>query len=102
MPEPEALPRELSRFAKDVEKALSSLNEQAKILSLGIDYRGYVRFQWLTPPAHLMMGGVHFGIPWLFPRIAQRERPVVKEKRISKALIPTKKLRKGRLPCVLR
>ncbi len=52
-----SLPRELSGFAEDVEKALSSLNEQIKILSLGIDYRSYVRFQWLTPPAHLMMGG---------------------------------------------
>jgi hypothetical protein len=46
-----------SEFARSVAKALRDLNEQVKILSLGIDYRSYVRFQWLTPPVFLMMSG---------------------------------------------
>jgi len=49
-------PRELSSFAKEIEKELNTLHEQVKLLSLGIDYRHYIRFQWLAPTVHLMNG----------------------------------------------
>jgi len=47
-------PKDLSRFAKEIEKEMNILHEQVKLLSLGVDYRRYIRFQWLTPIVHLM------------------------------------------------
>jgi hypothetical protein len=52
-------PKELSRFAKEIEKELNTLHNQVKLLSLGIDYRRYIRFQWLTPNVYLMYGGTY-------------------------------------------
>lgn len=55
-------PPELASFAKDVEKAVDKLQEQIKILSLGIDYRRYVQFRMMTPPASLMASGEYQAI----------------------------------------
>lgn len=52
-----AAPRQLSRFAEAIEKELTDLHEQVKLLSIGIDYRSYVRFRGLTPTAYLIMDG---------------------------------------------
>jgi hypothetical protein len=52
-------PKDLSNFAKEIEKEIKALHEQIKLLSLGIDYRRYMRFQWLTPIVHLMMSGTY-------------------------------------------
>ncbi|GHO51442.1 hypothetical protein [Ktedonospora formicarum] len=50
-------PKELSRFAREIEKEISTLHEQVRLLSLGIDYRRYMRFKSLTPTAVLYMSG---------------------------------------------
>ena len=52
-------PKELSRFAKEIERELDTLHNQVKLLSLGIDYRRYIRFQWLIPIVHLMSSGTY-------------------------------------------
>jgi hypothetical protein len=52
-------PKDLSRFAKEIEKELNTLHEQVKLLSLGIDYRRYIRFQWLIPIVHFMASGTY-------------------------------------------
>jgi hypothetical protein len=55
-------PRELSSFAKEIEKELNTLHEQVKLLSLGIDYRRYIRFQWLAPTVFLAMDGIYYSV----------------------------------------
>lgn len=52
-------PKELSQFAKEIEKEISSLHEQIKLVSLGIDYRKYTRFQWLMPAVFCTMDGIY-------------------------------------------
>jgi hypothetical protein len=52
-----AAPRELARFAAEIEKELNRLHEQIKLLSLGVDYRDYMRFQQLTPYVARMLDG---------------------------------------------
>src|SRR5258708_7774452 len=52
-----AAPDDLSRFAKVIEKEVKALHERTKLLSLGIDYRRYMRFRWLTPAIYFMSGG---------------------------------------------
>jgi len=42
-------PKDFSQFAKEIEREMQKLHEQLRLLSLGIDYRRYMRFQWLTP-----------------------------------------------------
>jgi hypothetical protein len=50
-------PRDLSRFASEIEKEINRLRKQIGLLSLGVDYRSYMRFQQLTPiVAHMMSG----------------------------------------------
>jgi hypothetical protein len=41
--------RELAKFIDNVKKSIESLQEAVKIISLGIDYRRYVKFRLLTP-----------------------------------------------------
>lgn len=50
-------PKELSRFAEEIEKEINRLHEQTKLLSLGVNYRSYMRFRQLTPYVARMMGG---------------------------------------------
>jgi hypothetical protein len=50
------VPKELKRFAQDIDEEFKRLKKQIKLLSLGIDYRRYIRFMYLTPPVHLMAG----------------------------------------------
>jgi hypothetical protein len=52
-----SFPNELSQFVSEVERSFKNINEQIKILSLGINYRDYIRFRWLVPSAHLTMSG---------------------------------------------
>jgi hypothetical protein len=52
-------PPELSRFAREIETELDTLHNQVKLLSLGIDYRRYIRFQGLIPSVHLMFSGTY-------------------------------------------
>ncbi len=54
-----AAPQELSRFAEAIERELNTLHQQVRLLSLGIDYRLYIRFQALTPLMSLTMDGVY-------------------------------------------
>ena len=55
-------PRELSRFAREIEQELDTLHNQVKLLSLGIDYRRYIRFQQLIPIVHLMASGTYMAV----------------------------------------
>src|SRR5258708_4634065 len=50
-------PRELSRFAEAIERELNTLHQQVRLLSLGIDYRLYIRFKALTPLVSRTFGG---------------------------------------------
>ncbi len=52
-------PKDLSRFAREIEKEINMLHEQIKLLSLGVDYKSYMRFQWLTPTVLLTMDGMY-------------------------------------------
>jgi hypothetical protein len=52
-------PKELSRFAKEIDQELETLHKQIRLLSLGIDYRRYLRFLSLIPIVHLMMSGTY-------------------------------------------
>ena len=52
-------PHELSRFAEAIERELNTLHQQVRLLSLGIDYRLYIRFQALTPLVSRTMDGVY-------------------------------------------
>lgn len=52
-------PKELSRFAKEIENELDTIHKQVKLLSLGIDYRRYIRFQGLVPIVHLSFSGTY-------------------------------------------
>ncbi len=52
-------PKDSSQFAKEIEKEINILHEQVKLLSLGIDYRRYMRFRGLTPIVHLMGSGTY-------------------------------------------
>jgi len=52
-------PRELSRFAREIEQELGTLHKQVQMLSLGIDYRRYIRFRGLTPMAYLTGSGTY-------------------------------------------
>lgn len=54
-----AAPQELSRFARAIEHDLTALHQQVRLLSLGIDYRHYIRFQALTPLVSRTMDGVY-------------------------------------------
>jgi hypothetical protein len=54
-----AAPHELSRFAEAIERELNTLHQQVRLLSLGIDYRLYIRFQTLTPLVSRTMDGVY-------------------------------------------
>jgi hypothetical protein len=42
-----AAPKELARFASTIDGALDALHKQVRLLSLGIDYRRYMRFRGL-------------------------------------------------------
>jgi hypothetical protein len=50
------VPKELKPFAQDIDEEFKRLKQQIKLLSLGIDYRRYLRFKYLTPPVYLMFG----------------------------------------------
>lgn len=52
-------PKDLSRFAEEIEKEIAALHEQVRLLSLGIDYRRYMRFQWLTPIVYYTAAGTY-------------------------------------------
>jgi hypothetical protein len=52
-------PKELSRFAKEIEHELDTLHKQVQMLSLGIDYRRYIRFQGLTPIVYFLSSGTY-------------------------------------------
>lgn len=52
-------PKELSRFAKEIEKEIGAIHKQVRLLSLGIDYRRYMRFQWLTPIVYHTMADTY-------------------------------------------
>lgn len=54
-----AAPNDLSKFAKVIEKEVKALHERTKLLSLGIDYRRYMRFRWLTPLVYLTLDGIY-------------------------------------------
>lgn len=54
-----AAPRELDRFAKAIDHELDVLHKQVMLLSLGIDYRRYMRFQGLAPSVYRTMDGVY-------------------------------------------
>lgn len=56
-------PKELSKFAKEIEKELSTLHERMKLLSLGIDYRRYIRFQGLAPFVYRTGNGAYHVSP---------------------------------------
>jgi len=45
--------REMAEFIDKVKESVEDLQEAVKILSLGIDYRKYAKFMWLTPRVYL-------------------------------------------------
>jgi hypothetical protein len=52
------LPRDMGRFVDSVKESLESIQEAVKILALGIDYRKYSRFKWMTPHVDRTFGGI--------------------------------------------
>ncbi|HEX6557090.1 MAG TPA: hypothetical protein VF026_30285 [Ktedonobacteraceae bacterium] len=52
-------PRELARFARAIDRELDALHKQVMLLSLGIDYRRYMRFQGLAPSVYQTTDGVY-------------------------------------------
>ncbi len=54
-----AAPRELDRFARAIDRELDVLHKQVMLLSLGIDYRRYMRFQGLAPSVYRTMDEVY-------------------------------------------
>jgi len=51
--------RKLAEFIDKVKESIESLQKAVKIISLGIDYRRYVKFQLLTPLVVRTAGGYH-------------------------------------------
>lgn len=51
--------RRLAEFIDKVKKSIESLQQAVKILSLGIDYRRYVKFRLLTPHISRTLDGTY-------------------------------------------
>lgn len=54
-----AAPNELAQFAKAIDRELDVLHQQVRLVSLGIDYRRYIRFQRLAPSVSRTMDGIY-------------------------------------------
>lgn len=66
------------RFADKVHKSIESIQSGMKILSLGLDYRRYVKFKLLTPHVTLFMDGGYEVV-----RLRENQPPSIDECRFS-------------------
>lgn len=54
--------RKLAEFVDKVTESVEAMQEAMKLVSLGLDYRRYARFQLLTPHVHRTMGSEKYMI----------------------------------------
>mgnify|MGYP001172913798 CR=1 FL=1 len=54
--------REFDEFVKKVTSSIEALQNAMKVISLGLDYQRYVKFQRMTPPVVRIMGDVPYQV----------------------------------------